>query len=171
MPTIGWIDALRLYNVGMNSWTIPKKGSGQFDAIEKVRRGEHNVKVPEDTVEKLTSVNPAKFKIDVEAVRSALRTAWGQRKKLRATPSTTWGEGYMDTALSGKLSVSLPSIPSRQGKFGRWWISGRSDGKEVVFEVSEDDVRRLAFQGSATDLARHVDGALSGDLTFRVYYV
>ena len=177
MP-VGWIDALRLYNVGMNSWTIPKKGSAQFDALEKVRRGDEHVTIPQDKPKRLETIVPSKFKIDVDEVRLALMHWFAQRKSMKTYPkgSTTFGETFTDVKRAEsqlkKLPVTLPSLPSHEAGNSpavRWWVSGTSEGKEVIFEIVGDVVYRLAFEGDASGFVRRTEEALKGPLTFRVY--
>jgi hypothetical protein len=40
MPEIGWIDALRRWNMGGTSWCVPKKGTVGYNTVMKIRRGE-----------------------------------------------------------------------------------------------------------------------------------
>ena len=180
MPAVSWIDALRLYNVGMNSWAIPKKGSSQFDAVEKMRKGDRNVTIPQDKPARLAVVNPAKFKLDVEEVRAALQSWFAQRKPMKTYPkgSATFGDSFTDVQRAEsrltKLPVTFPALPSRDagGKtFGRWWVSGKSDGNEVIFDIDDDTVRRVAFEGDPAGFVRRTEEALNGPLTFRVHRV
>lgn len=50
MPEIGWIDALRRWNVGGTSWCIPRKGTPGYDTVMRIRHGEP-VKVKEHVKE------------------------------------------------------------------------------------------------------------------------
>jgi len=52
MPEIGWIDALRRYNVGGTAWCIPRKGTPAYDQIMKIRKGEE-VKTPKQLIDEL----------------------------------------------------------------------------------------------------------------------
>ena len=35
---IGWMEALRIWNRGHNQWCIPRKGSSEYEQVEKIRR-------------------------------------------------------------------------------------------------------------------------------------
>ena len=59
-----FIEALRLYNVGMPSWCIPRKNTVGYDAIMRIRKGEE-VKTPKqiiDELERKTKGRPKKEK-------------------------------------------------------------------------------------------------------------
>jgi hypothetical protein len=40
MPEIGWIDALRRWNLGGTSWCVPKKGTAGYNTVMRIRHGE-----------------------------------------------------------------------------------------------------------------------------------
>ena len=44
MPQIGWIDALRRYNLGGSSWCIPRRGTPEYDKVMMIRQGAEDVK-------------------------------------------------------------------------------------------------------------------------------
>lgn len=44
MTTIGWIDALRRYNLGGSSWCIPRRGTPEYDKVMMIRKGAEDVK-------------------------------------------------------------------------------------------------------------------------------
>jgi hypothetical protein len=44
MPQVGWIDALRRYNLGGSAWCIPRKGTPEYEKVMMIRRGDEDVK-------------------------------------------------------------------------------------------------------------------------------
>lgn len=50
MATIGWIEALRRWNLGGTSWCVPKKGTAGYNMVMRIRHGEP-VKVAEHVKE------------------------------------------------------------------------------------------------------------------------
>lgn len=44
MPEVGWIEALRRYNLGGTSWCIPRKGTEEYEKVMKIRKGAEDVK-------------------------------------------------------------------------------------------------------------------------------
>jgi hypothetical protein len=44
MPAIGWIDALRRYNLGGTSWCIPRRGTAEYEKVMMIRKGAEDVK-------------------------------------------------------------------------------------------------------------------------------
>jgi len=49
MATIGWIDALRRYNLGGTAWCIPRKGTAGYEAVMRIRKGEQ-MKTPKELI-------------------------------------------------------------------------------------------------------------------------
>lgn len=59
-----WIEALRVYNAGMPSWCVPRKGTSAYDTIVKLRRGE-KTETPKEIIDRLeqkTTGKPKKVK-------------------------------------------------------------------------------------------------------------
>jgi hypothetical protein len=44
MPEVGWIDALRRYNLGGTSWCIPRRGTAEYEKVMMLRKGAEDVK-------------------------------------------------------------------------------------------------------------------------------
>jgi hypothetical protein len=44
MPEVGWIDALRRYNLGGTSWCIPRRGTAEYEKVMMIRKGAEDVK-------------------------------------------------------------------------------------------------------------------------------
>lgn len=61
---LGWLEALKRYNVGMQSWCIPRKGTSGYDAVMRIRKGEKTETPKEimDRLEKKTAGKPKKEK-------------------------------------------------------------------------------------------------------------
>jgi len=70
MP-LSWIEALRVYNAGMPSWCIPRKGTAPYDTISKLRRGE-KVDTPKEIIDKLERKTTGKPKKEKRIVRISL---------------------------------------------------------------------------------------------------
>ena len=49
---MSWIDAMRVYNAGMPSWCIPRKGTSAYDTVMKIRRGE-TTETPKQIMDRL----------------------------------------------------------------------------------------------------------------------
>jgi hypothetical protein len=64
MPQVGWIDALRRWNLGGTSWCIPRKGTAGYDTVMKIRRGEEAKTTKEliDELERKTGGKPKSAK-------------------------------------------------------------------------------------------------------------
>lgn len=65
MATIGWIDALRRYNLGGTSWCVPRKGTPAYDTVMRIRAGE-KMKTPKELIADLevkTGGKPKKDKV------------------------------------------------------------------------------------------------------------
>jgi hypothetical protein len=64
MATIGWIDALRRYNLGGTSWCVPRKGTGAYEQVMRIRKGEQP-KTPKELIADLEAktAKPKKDKV------------------------------------------------------------------------------------------------------------
>lgn len=49
---MSWIDAMRVYNAGMPSWCIPRKGTQPYEIVMKIRRGE-TAETPKQIIDRL----------------------------------------------------------------------------------------------------------------------
>jgi hypothetical protein len=92
MPEIGWIDALRRWNLGGTSWCVPKKGTVGYNTVMKIRRGEpatvaeHVKEIERKKVKTSMAIsldNPEADKMDVAATKPARRTV---KAKVPASP-------------------------------------------------------------------------------------
>lgn len=66
-----WIEALRVYNAGMPSWCVPKKGTPAYDTITKIRKGEPT-ETPKEIIDKLERKTTGKPKGQKRIVRISL---------------------------------------------------------------------------------------------------
>lgn len=66
--SLSWIDALRMYNAGMPSWCIPRKGTTAYDTITKLRKGE-KTETPKELIDKLERKTQGKPKKEKRIVR------------------------------------------------------------------------------------------------------
>ena len=65
---LSWIEALRVYNAGMPSWCIPRKGTTAYDTITKLRKGE-KTETPKEVIDKLERKTQGKPKKEKRIVR------------------------------------------------------------------------------------------------------
>lgn len=100
MPEIGWIDALRRWNLGGTSWCVPKKGTVGYNTVMRIRHGEpakvaEHVKEIERKKAKTTmtiSLDSPKAKADVPAIKPVRRTV---KAKVPASPKKSKKEDDM----------------------------------------------------------------------------
>jgi hypothetical protein len=65
---LSWIEALKVYNAGMPSWCIPRKGTTAYDTITKLRKGE-KTETPKELIDKLERKTQGKPKKEKRIVR------------------------------------------------------------------------------------------------------
>lgn len=71
MTTIGWIDALKRYNLGGTSWCIPRKGTAGYETIMKIRKGEET-KTPQQLIAELERKTGGKPKAEKRSMSISL---------------------------------------------------------------------------------------------------
>lgn len=71
MSQIGWIEALRRYNLGGTAWCIPKKGTPAYDMVMKIRKGEE-AKTPKQLIAELEKKTGAKPKAEKKSMSISL---------------------------------------------------------------------------------------------------
>lgn len=49
---MSWIEAMKIYNAGMPSWCIPRKGTRPYDTLMKIRSGETR-ETPQQIIDRL----------------------------------------------------------------------------------------------------------------------
>ena len=67
MPEMSYMNALKLWNLGMPSWCVPRKGTVGHESIMRIRKGEPT-KTPKEIVDELERKTTGKGK---KARRSA----------------------------------------------------------------------------------------------------
>lgn len=73
MPEIGWIDALRRWNLGGTSWCIPRKGTLGYETVMKIRKGDE-VKTPQQLIAELERKTGGKPKADKRTMSISLES-------------------------------------------------------------------------------------------------
>lgn len=78
--SMSWIEALRVYNAGMPSWCVPRKGTPAYETISKLRKGE-KVETPKEIIDKLERKTTGKPKKGKRIVRISLDEPAKEQKK------------------------------------------------------------------------------------------
>jgi hypothetical protein len=130
MPEIGWIDALRRWNMGGTSWCVPKKGTVGYNTVMKIRRGDEakTIKQLKEDLERKTGGKkkeekksmaisldgPKEEKVDVPTIKPVRRTV---KAKVPASPKKSKKETDMpvyehpeSVDYEGRLAAFLKSI-------------------------------------------------------------
>ena len=71
MSQIGWIEALRRYNLGGTAWCIPKKNTPAYDMVMKIRKGEE-AKTPKELIAELEKKTGGKPKAEKKSMSISL---------------------------------------------------------------------------------------------------
>ena len=66
-----WIEAMRVYNAGMPSWCIPRKGTTAYETVMKIRRGEKR-ETPQEIIDKLERKTVGKGKKEKKSMTISL---------------------------------------------------------------------------------------------------
>lgn len=137
---LNWFEALKVYNAGMSSWTIPKKDSPEMKEITKLREGKFSKVDPNPA--KMTEINdPKKYGIK-EAHMESLREFVKNISRYEL-------EVDSDNELKLKnrtLSVKFPVLPDRytegSRRIGLWHITG----KDVVIDLRGDTINKIVVK-------------------------
>lgn len=159
MP-LNWFEALKLYNVGMSSWSVPKKDTPEFKAITNLRQGKNARIDPE--LNMMTKIDtPKKYGVTDEMMNSLkqfvsnLSRSELELKKEHEFYAKGYGEGdwYRVQLKNTELSKSFPVLPSRvvrgTTKDAYWRISGTGDkGRRVIIEIQEGHIIKIVINHS-----------------------
>jgi hypothetical protein len=80
MPEVGWIDALKRYNLGGTAWCIPRKGTPAYEQIMKIRKGEE-VKTPKQLIDELEKKTGGKPKTPKKSMTISLEEKKEEKKE------------------------------------------------------------------------------------------
>ena len=58
---LSWVEAMKVYNAGMPSWCIPRKGTSAYETVMKLRRGE-KTDTPKEIIDKIERKTVGKAK-------------------------------------------------------------------------------------------------------------
>lgn len=139
---LSWFEALKVYNAGMSSWTIPKKDSREMKEITKLRHGDPAIVDPKPA--NMTEIaDPKKYGIkeeQLEALREFVKNI--SRDELEV-------DRFDELKLKKKtLSVKFPRLPLRYTEEGRksgaWYITG----KNVVIQIHEDIIEKIIVKSN-----------------------
>lgn len=177
MP-ISWIQSLRLWNAGMSSWTIPRKETPQFEALNRLRQGDMVVSIPEDKPKKITKIdNAKKYGIDDEDTKASLRK-WisslsGKIGISKATTGIFETDDYFRVDFNvnkqPKLEIPFPPLPVRNHKVGKWFVIGTFEGNNVVFEIRTNTVENVYVQKKSHSFINSMKQALNGSLKYEMH--
>jgi hypothetical protein len=78
-----WIEAMRVYNAGMPSWCIPRKGTTAYETVMKIRRGEKR-ETPQEIISKLERKTVGKDKKEKKSMTISLVEEKKEGKDVRS---------------------------------------------------------------------------------------
>lgn len=136
MPQIGWIDALRRWNLGGTSWCIPRKGTPGYETVMKIRRGEE-AKTPKEIMDELERKTTGKPK-------SAKRIL---RVMLEPEPAPQ---------MEAKVEIPTAEKPKRRTVKAKVPVEKMEEPKKAASKKESDELRSMLKEMDKLDAKKDI---------------
>lgn len=71
MPEMSYLNALKLWNLGMPSWCVPRKGTEGYKSVMRIRKGEP-VDTPKEIIDRLERKTKGRSKKERRSAKISL---------------------------------------------------------------------------------------------------